>query len=677
MKLKPVVIYILKLIALAVVYRLGVIVGLSMAYVQSNTSPVWPPTGIAVAALLLFGWQLWPGITLAVFLGSVITGAPLILSIGMSIGNTLEALALVYLLRRFVPFHPSLDRIKDVIGLVLAAIAGTAISATFGGLSLLLTDGSLAPAFWQIWATWWIGDFLGALVVAPFLLVWGSHAIDRLSFRRQAESALVFIALIFVAWYVFFTPQPAGIAHRALLYVIFPFSIWAALRTGQRGATAAIVIVSGIAIWGTTQTSGPFANASKNDSLILLQTFMAVVSLTSLILAAATTERHSASAALNYKIRDLATLNRTSETLLASLGQPNLYNHICQLARNQFEVDVAWIELADSKTGKFTPVAVNGIAIEQLPSLAAFWHDPEYEPSLEVPWIGTDETITAKHTDGYKSVAIFPLFVGGQPMALLNLLSQQENFFDKDRQILLQSFVNLDAIAIQNSWLLDRVRKGNEQLHGLSQRLMEAQEEERLHLSRELHDESGQLLTAIMVQLGLIERNAYNSETVLEHVRELKASVNAIQQNLHSLAVNLRPASLDHLGLVSALEQFIKEFQRQYGLTVEFETTGMQDRRLPAVIETAIFRIVQESLTNVVLHAQAVRVDVILSRKDDSLAVIIEDNGIGFSSSVATDGDHLGLFGMRERIEMLGGVLAIESEPGKGTIVKAEVPCHG
>ncbi len=677
MKIKPVAVYLLKLLVLAVVYRLGVVVGLSMAYVQSNTSPVWPPTGIAIAALLLFGWQLWPAITLAVFVGSVVTGAPLILSIGMAVGNTLEALALVYLLRCVVPFHSSLDRIKDVIGLVLAAIACTAISATFGGLSLLLIDGSLAPAFWQIWATWWIGDFLGALVVAPFLLVWGSRTVDRLSARRQVESVLVFIALVFVAWYVFFTPQPAGIAHRALLYVIFPFSIWAALRTGQRGATVAIVIVSGIAIWGTTQTNGPFANASKNDSLILLQTFMAVVSLTSLILAAATTERHNASAALNLKIRDLATLNRTSETLLSSLGQPNLYNNLCQLARNQFDVDVAWLELADGKTGQFAPVAVNGIAVEQLPSLAASCYDPQYEPTMEAPWIGSAEKNLAKRSDGYKSIAIFPLFVGGQPMALLKLLSRREDFFDKDRQVLLQSFSNLDAIAIQNSWLLDRVRKGNEQLHALSQRLMEAQEEERLHLSRELHDESGQLLSAIMVQLGLIERNANKSETVIEHVRELKALVNAIQQNLHSLAVNLRPASLDHLGLVSALEQLIKEFQRQYNLTMEFETTGMQDRRLPAVTETAIFRIVQESLTNVVLHAQATRVDVILNRKDDSLAVIIEDNGIGFYSSVATDGDHLGLFGMRERIEMLGGVLAIESEPGKGTTVKAQVPCHG
>ncbi len=676
MKLNPVLKYLLKLLGLAAIYRLGVVIGLSMAYVQSNTSPVWPPTGIAVAALLLFGWQLWPAITLTVILGSLLTGAPLTLAIGMAIGNTLEALAMVYLLRRFGSFHPSLDRIRDVISLILAAISCTALSATIGAISLLLTDGALAPTFWQILATWWIGDFLGALVVGPFLLVWGSRSIDRLSFRRKLESVIVFIALAVVTWYVFFTPQIAGIAHRALLYVVFPFTIWAALRTGQRGATAAIVIVSGIAIWGTTLTYGPFADSSKNDSLILLQTFMAVVALTSLILAAATTERHSASDALNQKVMDLATLNRSSETLLSTLGQQDFYGKICQLARKQFGADIAWIEATDGHTDEFIPAAISGVAMEQLPSLVAMWNDGVHRENPEPASVRPTDAIQTPDAAVYKSFASFPLLFGEQPLALLKLLSQQDGFFDKDRRLLLQSFANLGAIAIQNSLLLDKVWKGNEQLHALSQRLMKAQEEERLHLSRELHDELGQLLIAAIFQLGQLERNSAEPEAVHEYVHELRSTVENIQQGLHSLAVNLRPASLDHVGLISALEQYINEFRRQYSLNVEFETTGMQNYRLPSAVETAVFRIVQESLTNVVLHAQATRVDVVVSLNEDAVIAIIEDNGVGFFPSLATDGDHLGLFGMHERVEMLGGSLAIESKPGQGTTVRAEVPYH-
>lgn len=662
--------HLLKLLALGVVYRLGVVIGLSMAYVQSNTSPVWPPTGIAIAALLLFGWQLWPAITLAVLLGSLLTGAPVTLAIGMAIGNTLEALAVVVLLRRFGSFHPNLERIRDVISLVMAALAGTIVSATFGALSLLIIDSSLTSTFWQIWATWWIGDFLGALVIGPFLLVWGSSLPEKFARRRQLEGIIVFAVLALVTWYVFFTPQISGIAHRALLYVVFPFTIWAALRTGQRGAAAAIVIVSGIAIWGTALGYGPFADTPTNDSLILLQTFMAVVALTSLILAAATTERHSASEAVNQKVRDLATLNLSSETLLTTLGQADFYEKICQLVRKQFGVDVAWIEVADGSSNQFTPVAISGAAVEQLPELAAIWKDGVQGGSAT-----TNPPSQVSGNGSFASYAAFPLLFSEQPLAHLKLLSQQVDFFDKDRQLLLQSFANLGAIAIQNSLLLDRVQKGNEQLHALSQRLMKAQEEERLNLSRELHDELGQLLIAAIFQLGLLERNSTSSDAVQGHVQELRATVNKIQQELHSLAVNLRPASLDHVGLVSAIEQYITEFRRQYGLKVEFETAGMQNRRLPSAVETAIFRIVQESLTNVILHAQATQVDVVINRKGGALIAIIEDDGVGFFPSVATDGNHLGLFGMRERVEMLGGSLTIESEPGKGTAVRAEVPC--
>ncbi|MHB8114187.1 MAG: sensor histidine kinase, partial [Bellilinea sp.] len=443
-----------------------------------------------------------------------------------------------------------------------------------------------------------------------------------------------------------------------------------------RGATAAIVIVSGIAIWGTTLTYGPFADSSKNDSLILLQTFMAVVALTSLILAAATTERHSASDALNQKVLDLATLNRSSETLLSTLGQQDFYGKICQLARKQFGVDIAWIEATDGRTDEFIPAAISGVAMEQLPLLAAFWNDGAQRENPEPTSARPTSAIRIPDEAVYKSFASFPLLFGEQPLALLKLLSRQDDFFDKDRLLLLQSFANLGAIAIQNSLLLDKVQKGNEQLHALSQRLMKAQEEERLHLSRELHDELGQLLIAAIFQLGLLERNSASSEAVQEHVQELKSTVNNIQQELHSLAVNLRPASLDHVGLVSAIEQYIREFRRQYQLKVEFETAGMQNRRLPSAVETAIFRIVQESLTNVILHAQATRVDVVINLKGDDAIAIIEDNGVGFYPSLATDGGHLGLFGMRERVEMLGGSLTIESEPGKGTTVRAEVPCH-
>ena len=128
----------------------------------------------------------------------------------------------------------------------------------------------------------------------------------------------------------------------------------------------------------------------------------------------------------------------------------------------------------------------------------------------------------------------------------------------------MDSYANLAAVAIQNTWLLDQVKSGNERLHALSHRLMEVQEAERLNLSRELHDESGQVISAMMVQLGLLERDANNPEMIKKYAQELKRIASDVLSNLHEMAVRLRPASLDHLGLVTALEQYISDFSRQH-----------------------------------------------------------------------------------------------------------------
>jgi signal transduction histidine kinase len=274
----------------------------------------------------------------------------------------------------------------------------------------------------------------------------------------------------------------------------------------------------------------------------------------------------------------------------------------------------------------------------------------------------------------YNSYAEFPLIFSNQPIGALKLLSRSKDFFSVEKQFLIQSYTNLAAVAIQNTWLFDEVRMTNRQLHALSQRLMKVQEEERLQLSRELHDESGQLLAALTVQLGLLERDSDKPVAIRARTVELKQTANMIQENLHRLAVNLRPASLDHLGLVTTLQQNIQEFSRQYSLHVDFEAVGMRDKRLPIEIETALFRIVQEALTNVVLHAQATRVDVLLSLTEKGVSAIVEDDGVGFVPATTMTDEQIGLFGMRERIEMLGGTLTIESSPGKGTTVKAEAP---
>jgi signal transduction histidine kinase len=149
--------------------------------------------------------------------------------------------------------------------------------------------------------------------------------------------------------------------------------------------------------------------------------------------------------------------------------------------------------------------------------------------------------------------------------------------------------------------------------------------------------------------------------------------VDNVMENLHRLAMDLRPASLDHLGLEAALRQHIQTLQEKLSLEIKFGIFRVNER-LPANMEIALYRIVQEALNNVVRHARATRVDVIIQRRDDILILIVEDNGVGYDPAVAMKSDRLGLFGMRERAEMLGGKLVVESAAGKGTTVFVEVP---
>ncbi len=678
-KAKPVLLYILKVLLLAVVYHLAARLGLKMAYVQANTSPVWPPTGIGLAALLLLGYRYWPGITLGVLLGSLLTGAPIDLAIGMSIGNTLEALAAVYLLERLVHFHRRIDRTQDVVGLVLVALVCTTIGASLGTATLMLTRLAESQYFWAIWITWWIGDLLGALVVTPLLLTWSPLPNPGLHKRAYLEGGFLLMVVAVVTWFVFGSIPPGGVFHQAMIYVLFPFIIWAAIRFGQHGATLTIAVISGIAIAGTVSGTGPFSLESKNDGLVLLQTFTAVVALTGLILAAATLERRRASAALRKRADDLATLNDSSRTLLDTFEISSTFQTICRLAVTRLGLDIAWIEALDPDQDGKNQVFVHGSSLRIVESLLET-HDltnpGTVNSSPVIKELATGKSTGANRELDYRSYGLFPLLFSNRLVGRMHLLSREAEFFSTENQVLLQSYANFASVAIQNALLLEEVRRSNKQLHALSQRLMKAQEEERLHLSRELHDESGQLLTALTVQLGLLERDLEHPGSLRERIEELKTTANTIQDNLHKLAVNLRPASLDHLGLVTAVRQFITEFNRQYGISVDFETVGMEGVRLPIEAETAIFRILQESLTNVVSHAHASRVDVLLNRHNHDMVMIVEDDGIGFLPGSPGLESHLGLFGMRERIEMLGGNLVIESSPGKGTTVKAEVPCH-
>ncbi len=211
----------------------------------------------------------------------------------------------------------------------------------------------------------------------------------------------------------------------------------------------------------------------------------------------------------------------------------------------------------------------------------------------------------------------------------------------------------------------------------LLEQVITAQEDERKRIARELHDETSQALTSLMVGLRVLEQRPDLAGT-REALADLRALTSKTLDAVHDLALQLRPSVLDDLGLVPATDRLVAEFQQGHGIEVAFETNLRTGPRLPAPLETALYRIAQEALTNVVRHARAQSMSVLLEARRGSVTLIVEDDGRGFdvASRLAEAGDDrcLGVFGMRERATLLGGSLTIESTPGSGTTVFVGVP---
>jgi integral membrane sensor domain MASE1 len=272
---------------LAAVYVVSGTLGLTLAFVQPNTTALWPPAGIAVAALLLFGSAVAPAVLLGAFVVNYSTTDTAGVALAIALGNTLEAALGAYLTNRFANGAAAFNRANDVMTFALIALVSTVVGATVGASSLWLA-GSVGRTFLgQTWLTWWLGDLAAVLVLAPALILWSRPLTALGSIRRAFELGVWLVLLVLIAEGIFGGAHPLGANHYPLEFLSIPLLIWAAFRFGRRATATGIVVLSAIALVGTLEGTGPFARESTNESLLLLQAFMATIAITVLALAAA------------------------------------------------------------------------------------------------------------------------------------------------------------------------------------------------------------------------------------------------------------------------------------------------------------------------------------------------------------------------------------------------------
>jgi two-component system, cell cycle sensor histidine kinase and response regulator CckA len=321
------------ILVLALLYFCAGSFGLSLARVHPTASAVWPPSGIALAAILLWGYWLWPGIFLGAFAVTFPASGSIAAALGIAGGNTLEAILAAALIKRFANGSNAFDQTKTILKFILlAGILSTAVGATIGVSTLSLAG--LAPwdHFLTIWLTWWLGDAVGNLIVASLLVLWLTQPLLPIRTVQLLEAAGLLLVLILVGWILFLTEIPSGLEYFALVPLF-----WGGLRFGRRGAVTAAFAMSAIALWGTLRNLGPFATSDPTHSLLLLQVFLGTVTVTSLVLASVISERRR----LEQRLRIKDAVSRIlAESPNMTDAAPKIIRVMCETA--QWELGAIW-----------------------------------------------------------------------------------------------------------------------------------------------------------------------------------------------------------------------------------------------------------------------------------------------------------------------------------------------
>jgi len=298
------------LTGLGALYYAGGKLGLEMAYVHESTSAVWPPTGIALAACLLWGRQVWPAIFAGAFLVNLTTAGNVFTSLAIATGNTLEGLVGAYLVNRYAGGAHAVFRVRTILrAAVLAAGVATAISATIGTLTLMVGHLAAWDRFAEIWLTWWLGDASGAVLIAPALVLIAIDTGPRWTPKKILEGLALLASTLVVGTIAFH-----GLVPPPQLSLCLPFPLWAAFRFGRRESALVVLIFSAFAVWGTVTGAGPFLRPNRADSVLVLQAFMGGLAVMSLVVAAVVAERRE-------NERELQAARAELEGTVASLNQ--------------------------------------------------------------------------------------------------------------------------------------------------------------------------------------------------------------------------------------------------------------------------------------------------------------------------------------------------------------------
>ena len=708
---------VLTIAGVAVVYFAAAELGLSLAFIHANVSPVWPPTGVALAALLLLGYRAWPGILLGAFAANVLTPIPIFSAAGIAAGNTLEALSAAVLLRT-IGFSNSFDRAKHVTWFLVALIFGTMLAATVGNISLCLGHSAEWENFGSLWLTWWLGDLVGGLVVAPLIVTWATNWEQQILSQRWAETLLLFTLLLLSSMVIFGGWFPTQEQTYPLAHLAFPFLIWAAFRLGQRGLTASLFVLAAVAIWGTRDGYGSFARSTPNESLLLVQAYLGATAVMCLFLIAAVEERRMANHILRESGKrltgNLGVTRILAESPALTDATPRILQTICETLG--WELGGMW--LVDATTNKLRCLTYWHVPGSDADTFEEVSRETVFPSGIGLPgrvwatlkpaWIpdvGKDNNFPRRSyakAVGLRAAFAFPILFRTKFLGVMEFFSHEIRQPD---DALLAMF---GSIGGQVGQFVERKRNEDEREQLLSRELAARAEAERANRTKDefLAIVSHELRTPLNAIVGwasllssgsldpvratraveVIDRNAKAQAQLIEDILDVSRVVSG------NLRLNSRPVQLQPV-IEAAVDSIrpaadAKQIDLQITLDPKAGPVSGDPERLQ--------QIVWNLLSNAVKFTPSGgHVNVRLLGSNSHVDIVVTDDGNGIPSEFLphvfdrfrqADGSKtrrhgglgLGLAIVRNLVDLHGGQVNAHSEgEGKGTTFTISIPCVG
>jgi PAS domain S-box-containing protein len=605
--------------------RLAYVLGIT----PSKIASFWVPTPLLVAVLLLVPRKIWP-ILIAAGLGAMAladlrNGVMIRSEMWISLGNILDVLVATVGINWALKGVPQLTTLKALARyLLVAVILAPFVSALVGAI------GCVPGGYWLQWRLWFFADALAFLTVTPAILSWVQ---EGRTWARKPLNYLELAALMTsLAVFGYFTFVGTGREIQpARLYSLVPLLLWAALRLRLKGVSTSMIIIAFLAIGGAAHGRGPFAQQGTLNSVLSLQLFLFFAAIPFMFLAVLVEEEKRAEVTLSESEGRFRLVANSAPVMIWMSGSDKLCTYFNQ----------PWLN--------FTGRPLNA--------------------ELGNGWV---EGVHCEDRQGCID-AYLQAFDRREPFTIEYRLRRRDGEY---RWILDSGIPRFESDGSYAGYIGSAVdvtdrKRAQEALSNLSGRLIEAQEQERHHIARELHDDISQRLMLLSLDLQQFAEGLPNSPS--EACNRMMDRTAGILSDLHALSHRLHSSKLELLGLVPTVRSFCRELAEQRNVNIDFTHSDVPDI-LPHGVSLCLFRVLQEGLSNAVKHSGSLQFTVRLESLSDQLKLTIHDRGIGFDPSMAMYRGGLGLISMRERVSLLKGSISITSRPHDGTEIQVRVP---